>query len=286
MFITILLYALFLGAVYKYTIIVGLKVDFKLSALRDIRNAKPFFTTLMKVNSYNLREAINLVSYKYFKDLVLTLVEAKKLYGAPIDKALNEIKKSLGKDMHFERKVLSSFIGGIYQMAIISFVGVLFILMSCYQLDISFPFFVTSMSLGINALGFFVYSFTVFFLKKRSFDFFESLIKNCYILRAYLRCQMPVVHALNKVGIDTLNVHKSELYIKERIENMIQKIKTQGFLDFSEFDMQIDEIWLLMEFQFEKFQKHLNALKLGIIVVFFLSTYLYIIYSFIESINI
>jgi hypothetical protein len=97
---------------------------------------------------------------------------------------------------------------------------------------------------------------------------------------------MPVISAISKVNFSNLNISKNEKYIKDRIDLMLQKIKEVGYLDFSELDMQIDEIWLLFEFKFENFQKILSVLKLGIITLFFLTSYLYVIYSFINMIKI
>jgi len=97
---------------------------------------------------------------------------------------------------------------------------------------------------------------------------------------------MPVVAAINKVKLDSLIISTKESYLLERIETMLQKIKKEGFLNFKDFDMQIDEIWLLFEFKFESFQKLLGALKLLIMTMFFLTAYLYVIYSFIGMIKI
>ena len=238
-------------------------------------------------NSLNASvKSIELPSYKYFKDLVLKLFEAQKVYGAPIDQALNEVKKSLSKDIYFEKKIQASLIGGLYQMGIISFTGFLFILMSCQQLQLRFPMNTFLVALGLNIIGILIYYTLYIYLKHKSFYSLEQIVKSCYVLRAYLRCQMPVVTAINKVALDALVVSSKESYLLERIEAMLQKIKKEGFLNFKDFDMQIDEIWLLFEFKFESFQKQLGALKLLIMTMFFLTAYLYVIYSFIGMIKI
>ena len=171
-------------------------------------------------------------------------------------------------------------------MLTITITGFLFILMSCFQLNLKFPYGTFAIALGLNLVGVFVYIFIYYFLRLKSFGSLEKIIKSCYLLRCYLRCQMPVVSAINRVNFSSLEVSKSEKYLVDRIDLMLQKIKKVGFLDFSEFDMQIDEIWLLFEFKFEYFQKILGALKLGVMTMFFLTSYLYVIYSFISMIKI
>jgi len=240
----------------------------------------------MRISPNGSVKSIELPSYKYFKDLVLKLFEAQKVYGAPIDQALNELKKSLSKDIYFEKKIQASLIGGIYQMAIISFTGFLFILMSCQQLELSFPIHTFIVALGLNTIGLVIYYAVYIYLKHKNFHSLEQIVKSCYVLRAYLRCQMPVVAAINKVKLDSIIISSKESYLLERIETMLQKIKKEGFLNFKDFDMQIDEIWLLFEFKFESFQKLLGALKLLIMTMFFLTAYLYVIYSFIGMIKI
>lgn len=286
MFIQILLYALFLIILFNYCT----NLDFRLSPialdLRPLKNSKLFFNQVMSLSSITRTHKIDLVKYKYFKELVYDLFKAKKTYGAPIDKAIGEIKKALSKDIYFEKKISSSLMGGIFQMLTITVTGIMFILMSCFQLKLKFPYDTFIIALSLNALGALIYVFLFHYLKIKYFGSLERIIKSCYLLRCYLRCQMPVISAINKVNFSNLNISKNESYIKERIDLMLQKIKEVGYLDFSELDMQIDEIWLLFEFKFENFQKILSVLKLGVITLFFLTSYLYVIYSFINMIKI
>ena len=240
----------------------------------------------MALSNISKPDQLELVKYKYFKDLVYELFKAKKTYGAPIDKAIGEIKKALSKDIYFEKKISSSLYGGVFQMATVTVTGFLFILMSCFQLKLPFPYYTFSIALSLNFLGIIVYGACYYYFKLRCFGALENIIKSCYLLRCFLRCQMPVVSAINKVDFSSFKISKEETYLKDRIDLMLQKIKKIGHLDFNDFDMQIEEIWLLFEFKFEHFQKTLNVLKLSVMTLFFLTSYLYVIYSFINVIKI
>lgn len=286
MFIQLLLYALFLVLFFNYCT----SLDFRLRPmsleLRPLKNSKLFFNQVMSLSSITKTHKIELVHYKYFKELVYDLFKAKKTYGAPIEKAIGEIKKSLSKDIYFEKKISASLMGGVFQMLTITVTGLMFILMSCFQLKLKFPYDTFAIAISLNIIGGLIYVVLFYYLKAKYFGSLERIIKSCYLLRCYLRCQMPVISAISKVNFSNLNISKNEVYIKERIDLMLQKIKEVGYLDFSELDMQIDEIWLLFEFKFENFQKILSVLKLGIITLFFLTSYLYVIYSFIDMIKI
>lgn len=286
MFIQLLLYALFLVLFFNYCTSLDLRLRPLGLDIRPLKNSKQFFNQVMSLSSITRTNKIELVKYKYFKELVYDLFKAKKTYGAPIDKAIGEIKKALSKDIYFEKKISSSLMGGIFQMLTITVTGLMFILMSCFQLKLKFPYDTFAIALSLNGIGMVIYVFLFYYLKIKYFGSLERIIKCCYLLRCYLRCQMPVISAISKVHFSNISISKNESYIKERIDLMLQKIKEVGYIDFTELDMQIDEIWLLFEFKFESFQKTLSVLKLGIITLFFLTSYLYVIYSFISMIKI
>lgn len=235
-------------------------------------------------NALSVKE-FNFVEYKYFTNILIELVVSAKKFGTPIASILPEIKKALSKDINFERKIKSSFLSGLMQMFFVSLFGFCFAFMAMIQLGIRYSTFDFIVVGGVQFLGFITFSILFAFLKNYHFKAWEAYIKISYELRTLSFAGMPLSKIYEESNFETIPNSKKLNPFRKRFLSIFENIKKYGELKKEEYEITVDELWLFGDFQFEEFLKHLAALKLLVIILFFMGSYLYLLYLLMQNLN-
>jgi hypothetical protein len=204
-------------------------------------------------------------------------MSSARLYGTPIQKTINEVKTALSKDIIFEKKINSSIGGGLYQMLLVATIGFSFLYITKVQLNLSFPLSELLNIILYQFIGITLFITLSFKLKSYHFSKLEHYIKSLYVIRSLNQANVPISRVYNKVCIDSLAETKRLKPFKERVLTILENIKSYGELGSENFEITINELWQSNEFQFDEFLSHLAALKLVILVIFFLGSFLYML---------
>jgi hypothetical protein len=240
--------------------------------------AQKLFSELISFRVSNQSsKPFELPRYKYFTNIIEDLIRNTRLYGTPIHGLLSEVKTALSKDIVFEKKINSSIGGGIYQMLLVASIGFIFLYITKLQLKLVFPLMDLINILLFQTLGISLFLVLSFKLKMYHFSKLEHYIKSLYIIRSINLANVPISKVYDKVCIDSLSETKKLKPFKDRVLTILENIKNYGEGGGENFEITINELWQSNEFQFDEFLSHLAALKLVILVVFFLGSFLYML---------
>jgi len=251
------------------------------------KNGQDLFITLLNAPHKLVGKGgeISLPQYKFYTDIVNELILTARKFGTPISKSITEIKKALTQDMNFEKKIRSMLLGGIYQMLLISGFAWIFYFFARVEVGINISTWDLSIVILIQVLGLLVFIVLFVLLKTKSFGPWQQYLMSLYKLRAMINAQMPISLISKKIDFNQLKDSKYLSPIKLRIHTLVDQVKDLGYVDQRDYDDLIGEMWYLGEFNFEQFLKHLNGAKLLVITCFSLPSYLYVLYLFLNALN-
>ena len=231
----------------------------------------------------NCGSTFKLPKYKFFTNLVDELLFSMKQFGTNINSFLPEIKKALISDMRFEMKIRREFQGAIFQMFFVQIFGIIFITSMHIQLSRDFILEEYLPSLILQVIGYSLFIIIFSIIKVKTFKDLDSYISSLYQIRILTCANIPLKDIHNRVGLNELKEDKLLSPIKKRIFQIMSQIKNTGHLSQDDIETTIEEIWFINEFKFEQFLRHLSALKLLVIVIFFLSSFMLILLQVLES---
>lgn len=265
----------------------GKVLIFKENILPDIKRGQLLFNQLIGYREIisEFGKNLELFKYKYFTDMTLNLVKATKKFGSPIDFAIQELKVALSKDISLETKIKSQFLGALFQMLMISIMGFTFFYFSSLQLGLKVNPSDVIVVFLVQLFGLFI--FILSFIKLKSFHFIslENYLKSMYQLRSLAFSGLGIKSVLEESQLDILPKKKNIIPLHRRIMTVFKMVQKYGNIDTSEFNTTINELWQLIDIEFEQFLKHLAALKTLVIISFFLGSYLYLIFNLLAGLK-
>jgi len=221
--------------------------------------------------------------YKFFSEIVQSLLQYKIKYGVNPHQAVREIRKASVTERSQFLKVKQLIYGGYYQYFFLaSFIWFYFYHFKL-TLGASGPtntmYFIFIWQLlglaSLSALGYFIH--------KKLFSPFYYFFYSAYMLRALLQISRPVSEVLCSAKLHHLDKYKEFKSQKERIYLLIQELKLRGQIPMDEWDYLIQELWDHFELNLIKFNKQLQILKLISLTVFILPSFLYLMFSSISQ---
>lgn len=239
------------------------------------KKAQSLFNELIsfRVNS----KEVELPEYKFYTFIIEDLIKSSIRYGTSIYSNLNEIKTALSKDISFERKINSSIIAGLYQMVLVAVIGYVFLYITELQLKITLNRISILIVFIFQSIGIAIFLIFSFKLKKFHFHEIEKYICFLYKLRSAVSSNQPMSKNIEGKSFKELCDKKNLKPFKRRVLSILRQIKSHGTLNIKDFEITINELWQSNEFKFEEFLKHLAALKLCILILFFMGSFLYIL---------
>ncbi len=249
------------------------------------KEAKSLYREVILLSSQILKgdKKIELTKYKFFTALIDTLIISYQKLGLNIHEFLPGLKRALINDMRFEKKIHSELLGGIFQMLVTQLMGAFFVFSLRYQVDIRIELSDLVLPIFIQLAGYIVFLVLFFKVKISRFEPVESYLKAFYSLNVYLTTRFPVNKINEKINFDSLCSSKDLQIYKIRAADFLAQIKNSGSLGEDDVEMTIEELWFLQEYRFESFLKHLAAIKLFVLIFFFLSSFMLVILKVMSS---
>lgn len=217
--------------------------------------------------------------YKFFSAAFRQLFEINRRYGAAIQNSWRDLRRSLQKDMAFEKKVKSIASQALAQMAVMSFFLFLFAGFFSFSLEAPLPNFVWPVMIIMVSLAWITYLFGMKKIKDRQWREAGPLLKTLLLVDSLSQTGMASTEVLEKAessNIDQLS-DPDFLMIKSQFVAATNAWQKKGYPIKNTIVELADEFWFMMEQKLEKMTKCLQALQLICTFVFILPTFFFLV---------
>jgi len=222
------------------------------------------------------------LQYKFYTDLVKTLLRLSKTYGGGNKHFLEGIKNGLVQDIRFEKKIQGLIFTGLIQFMMVAFVTWALIFFSIeMNLKKSGLDHTVILVLIIQLLGGGFFLIFVPFIRNWFFGPINNYFKCFYHFSALHRVGIPVDVLIKKSQIDQIICTKTNYfkYVNKRTKKMLHHLHQSGGPIQNELDMLVQELWFLSEECFQKFLTTLTGFKFFVLAFFYLGAYLYYLFQ-------
>jgi len=229
-------------------------------------------------------EQIRLINYKFYSQLIEQILNFSRKYGGQYQEGFLFLREGLRLDQQFEKKMKEIKLSSYFQILLIFTITWSFVLTVSYSANLRLSW---NNYLGIlcwQSLGLVQFPFWIKFLRKRYFHDIGLFWKILYSLRS-----------LSNVPLARSEIFRlSELFRIEEIKqnsliHLVQKLKRicedtlkKGHPYDQEVKGIMEELRFIEKWHCELFEKKMGALKLLILSVFFLPSYLVFIFFILQ----
>lgn len=240
---------------------------------------------LIGTSNLNL-QSINLVEFKFYTSLLLKLVSYSRQFGAQLNQPFREIIVALSKEEKFILKLRNTLFSSIFQFALISLLTWTFI----YLLKEMVQFQVSNSSLVIililQSLGLILFLLSFLPLQKKLLGDFEKAFFILYSLKGLMAVGIPFSKVLIYSDFENFPKSKQFNYSYLRLSELTKQAIAQG-VNITNFIQEIlEDLWLLQDQAFTKFNQFLQVLKFIFLAMFFLPSYLIVIFDLLNMLGI
>ncbi len=233
----------------------------------------------------DLSDKILLPSYKFYTEVIeVLLLLARKMGGSYLDSFLF-LREGLQADLQFEKKLREVILGMYLHMGIIMLLTWTFIAAALSMVAMK----VTPLSLvGIffwQVMGLCLIPVLIQYLRKIYFLDIGKVWKVLLILKSLLKVPLPQTEVLTFAGVNQLDEikQKSLETIVQKLKESCQKTLKLGLSYESDVKYLMDELRFQEKWHFDLFEKRLNGIKLLLLSVFFLPSYLVFIFMLLKD---
>jgi hypothetical protein len=253
---------------------------FNLSPLRQKGDA--FFLELFniekKLYSGELPGIYKLPAYKFFAPLIANLMEYSRVFGLSPNLFIPQLRKYLGRDLKFERRMNKLFFGGLAQMLIVFFLSWSF---GYYMSEaLSFPVNFSLQPLFLQLTGgiFYILIFTL--LRRYLLSPFNHFFISYYRLWALMKVGHSMGEILQKSEIYSLSSNRAVLKeFQSKIRDPLKAWEEKGVDIILIVELLLEQLWDIYTEELVKFRGIFIMATLAILAIFFLSAYFLIIWD-------
>lgn len=221
-----------------------------------------------------------LPKYKFYSEVVEVLLNLARKMGGNYQESLMYLRDGLQADRQFEKKIKEATLGTWLQMGMMMVLTWIFILsaLSLVEVKVSFTslFFIFMwQTIGLASLP-----FVLRWLRKKYFGDLGKIWKILFILKALVRVPLSRTELFALAGVRELNLIKQRSLeaIVQRLKDTCQRALKVGGCYEEEVQYLMGELRFQEKWHFELFEKRLVMLKLTLLSVFFLPSYLAFIF--------
>lgn len=217
-----------------------------------------------------------LPQYKFYSGVVEHLLGLARKLGGQYTESLMYLRQGLMNDRQFEKK-LKEIIRGIWlQMGMMMALTWIFISTALSMVDVKVPLSHLTLIFSWQCLGL---SLLPFFLGRYRLTYFGdigTLWKILYILNSLARVPVARSEVMAMAGVgDLTKIRQASLLpLVEKLKDTCQRALKLGQSYEEDVKSQMEELRFQEKWHFELFEKRTGVLKLGLLSVFFLPSYL------------
>jgi hypothetical protein len=223
--------------------------------------------------------------YKFYTELILTLLHQSRIYGTPILKPLQEVRRAINLDRQLEQKLRSATIQSLLQFGLLILIVWVFIVISQYSTGIKAGALEIIIIIALQALGIGCFSLIFFYLRFNTFKDFSRIFECLYKIATLLDGPLSLKEVLVISKTENLDfvTSSSGKDMVTRLKYLIDNHKKTGAPIKTEIQLLISETQFSWEEAFKKFIKKIELMKLSIMFIFLVPSYFVFLYSIMRT---
>jgi hypothetical protein len=245
--------------------------------------AEELETWLKKFNWSNRQELSDpgsLPRYKFYSEVVEVLLQLARKMGGNYQESLLFLREGLQVDRQFEKKIKEATLGMWLQMGLMMTITWTFIFgaLSLVEVKVSTLHLVMIFLWQGTGLSFLPFLLTYF--RKRYFGDIGKIWKMLFVLNSLVKVPLSRTEVLTMAGVLELNniKQKSLETIVTKLKETCQRTLKQGSSYEGDVKYLMEELRFQEKWHFELFEKRLTVIKLALLSIFFLPSYLAFIF--------
>jgi hypothetical protein len=247
------------------------------------RPAEELETWLKKFNWGNRQELQSpgkLPVYKFYSEVVEILLSLARKMGGSYQDSLLFLREGLQADRQFEKKLKEIILGTWLQMTMMVVLTWSFIFGALFLVDIKVDAFKLILIALWQGIGMGLLPFVITYFRKRFFGDIGKLWKMLYVLRSLTKVPLSRTEILTIAGVTEIKTIKQKTlsHIVDKLKETCQKALQMGGSYEEEVTALMSELRFQEKWHFELFEKRLMVIKLGLMSIFFLPSYLAFIF--------
>lgn len=231
-------------------------------------------------NRQGLEKQGALPVYKFYGDVVEVILNLARKMGGSYQDSLLFLREGLVSDRQFEKRLKEAVLGTWLQMGLMVSLTWMFIIGSLFITDIRPPVSKLILIAGWQAIGLLCLPSVLAHYRTKFFGDIGRIWKMLYVLHSLGRVPLPRSEALSLAGIrDLAEIRQKALsHIVEKLRATCERTLKVGGSYEVEVKGLMEELRFQEKWHFELFEKRLTVIKLGILSVFLLPSYLMFIF--------
>lgn len=241
----------------------------------------------MILNPNIMHNNISLPEYKFYTKLALDIMSHGKNMGAEYQEPLRSVRIQAQQDFQFQFKILDLFWQGVAQYFVIFSITWGFSLVIKYFLKMEVQGDLSIMALSLQGLGVMIFIASFHYLSHKKLKVFDDFFSSLYIFKALISLNLPFKFICEKSELSKL-IEQKTLFsdIQCLISEIVSQVLSHGGFGVSE---RIDSICSEMRYKqmrcFDKVEQSIAAVKLIVILFFFVPAYLLNIWAILGNIT-
>lgn len=231
-------------------------------------------------NRHEISEKRELPRYKFYSEIIESLLSLARKMGGNYQDSFLFLREGLQADRQFEKKLKEITLGLWLQMLMMMALTWAFIFGALTIVDISVGALKLLLIGSWQILGLALLPLMLRYLRRRLFGDIGILWKMLYVLNSLARVPLSRSEVFQMAQVQKLKIiqQKNLLHLVEKLKEICQKALKQGGSYEEEVKYLMDELRFQEKWYFELFEKRLTVIKLMLLSVFFLPSYLAFIF--------
>lgn len=236
-------------------------------------------------NRGDLGQKVSLPKYKFYTEVVELLLSLARRMGGNYQDSLMFLREGLKGDRQFEKKLRESLMGIWAQMLLMMLLTWTFIFTALSLTDIKVPAGKLFLILLWQSIGLSMLPFLLKYFRHKFFADIGKLWKMLYVLNSLSRVPLSRSEIFTMAGIQDLKhiKQKNLSHLVDKLIDTCQKAMKNGGSYSEEVLGLMEELRFQEKWHFELFEKRLTLIKLGLLALFFLPSYLVFIFLILGS---
>jgi hypothetical protein len=229
---------------------------------------------------HELVQGENLARYKFYTDIVEQLLQLSRKMGGTYQESLLFLREGLQSDRQSEKKMRDLIFGIWFQMAVMVMLTWGFIFSALAMIEVSMAPWRLLMIALWQGVGLGLLPMLLAFFRQRLFADIGRLWKMLYILRSLEKVPLARSEVMALAEVTELKKiqQKNLQHLVEKLKQTCQRSLQQG----GSYEQDVLSLMAELRFQekwhFELFEKRLMVIKIGLLALFFLPSYLAFIF--------
>ncbi len=231
-------------------------------------------------NRQELQAPGRLPIYKFYTEVVEILLSLARKMGGSYQDSLLFLREGLQADRQFEKKLKEIVLGTWLQMGMMVVLTWSFILGALFLVDVKISIMKLVLIALWQGIGLCLLPLVVSYFRKKFFGDIGKLWKMLYVLRSLIKVPLSRTEILTIAGVAEIKTiqQKSLIHIVDKLKETCQKALQMGGSYEEEVLTLMSELRFQEKWHFELFEKRLMVIKLGLMSIFFLPSYLAFIF--------